>query len=267
MNEQETLEYNMMQQQQAGILSDTSTKQMQQQYFMEEKEKGMIAEQLSLADEIKRITLLLRGYHEEYDLETDQVKWVKPITTDLLNLTDYGVEWVLNTLSWYINKNTLLSFYDEKEILLKMHDFANAFEKTMFMNYKKIFNQPTIEECKEVLLKRVEKKAELRKFALELLGKTIDEDEMLLIKEGLFAQYEDKLEKELENIREFLSSDKTKGYLLLNRVVQDIVHSTYKRAYNGMERKTLREHIHVAETRGGVPVQQNKGGVFGWLKG
>lgn len=261
MNEQE-YEIMMQNQQMAGIVSDTATKQMNQQFFLEEKEKGMIKEQLDLQEELDRIEHLLRG-HTQKEIN-GQKQWVETTDPEMVILTEYGIQLILNTVNWYINKNTLLSNYDEPTILRKMRDFSSALNKTIFMEYEKIFKQPTFQECKDVLTDRLKKKVELREFTLELMGIKYNKEE---IKKEMLDQLEGKIEKEIGKIRESIIKSKLTRYLLLIREVQDAVHSTYNRAYMGMERKTLREHIHVAETRGGMPIQQKSGGMFSWLKG
>jgi hypothetical protein len=145
-----------------------------------------------------------------------------------------------------------------------MRDFASALNKTVFMEYQKIFKQPTFDDCKKVLSERINKKVELRQYALELMGKKSNKDE---IKKEMVDQMEDRVEKELGKIRETIMKTKFTRYLLLIREVQDVVHSTYLRAWKGQERATLRQHTQITETRGGVPVQQSKGGIFSFLKG
>ena len=59
--------------------------------------------------------------------------------------------------------------------------------------------------------------------------------------------------------------EKLKRFPLLVRVIQDTVHSTYQRAWNGQERASLRLHMSVSENRG--PSQEpRKPGVLPWQK-
>ena len=245
----------------AGQYSDTSSKQMQQQFILEEKEKGMIHEQLDLTDEVERIEHLLRGHVQK--VVNGEKQWIEPTNPEMVILTEYGITLILNTISWYINKNTLLSNFDEKTIMRKMRDFSSALNKTIFMEYEKIFKRPTFEECKGVLEERIRKKVEIREFTLGLVGEKSDAK---AIRKEMLDQLEGRIEKELEKIRESIMKSKLTRYLLLIREIQDAVHSTYNRAYMGMERKTLREHIQVTETKGGLPVNQSRG-MFSWLKG
>lgn len=245
----------------AGQSSESSTKQMQNQLILEERERGMIHEQLDLTEEIQRIEHLLRGHVQRE--ENGRLIWVESEDPDMIILTEYGIHLILNTISWYINKNTLLSNYDNETIIRKMRDFASALNKTIFMEYEKVFKRPTFQECKDVLMQRLKKKVELRTFALELVGEIPDQKK---IEEEFLRQLETRVEKEMDKIRESIMKSKLTRYLLLIREVQDAVHSTYNRAYQGMERKTLREHVNVSEVRGTVPTQQ-KGGLLSWIKG
>lgn len=263
MNEAE-YERTMQEQALAGQSAETSTKQMQQQFYQEEQEKGMIKEQLDLTEEVKKITLLLRGYHQEYDVDTEGIKWIKPIDSSMVILTEYGINLILNSLGFYLNKNTLLSNYDAPTILTKMRDFSSALNKTIFMEYQKVFIQPSFEECTKVFEERINKKVKLTAFNQRMMGQVVDEKE---IRTNLMLEMDDRIEKEIGKIKEGIIKTKLTRYMLLMREVQDVVHSTYLRAYMGMERKTLREHLNVTETRGGMPVQQSKGGMWGWLKG
>jgi len=234
---------------------------MQQQSMMEKEDKTMIQDQLDLGEELERLDYLLRGYTLERDDETGAVKWVKPKNTEMMILSDYGVHLIRNTIAWYINKNTLLSNYDEETIRHKMEDFSNDLNDTIFMEYEKIFQYPTVQDCEDVLDKRIENKKDLRLYALKIMGKKHDEETGNEIKKELIDEMENIIEKELNKIKEQIIKNKLKRFMLLIRSIQDSVHSTYNRAYMGMERKSLREHMHVSETKGGFGFQpqQSKG--------
>ena len=77
------------------------------------------------------------------------------------------------------------------------------------------------------------------------------------------------MEREIGKIREQLMKDKLKRYDLCMRCVQDSVHSTYNRAFNGGERTSIRQHMTVSEINSTSPRMQMgkpQGGSFGWLK-
>lgn len=243
-------------------MESSQNSNLQYQMQIEQQEKSMLKDQLDLSEEIERIEHLLKG---EVLKEVDGVtKWIAPTDPEMVILTDYGIHLILNTITWYINKNTLLSNYNEELINSKMEDFATALTDVIFMEYEKIFKYPTVEECRNVLLTKLQNKKELRAFSLNLLGKEVIEEEIEL---SILNQFEGRVEKELVKIREQLVKNKLKRFEIIIREIQDAVHSTYLRALNGQERRTLREHIHISENKGMSPMQQQGGGFFKeWLK-
>jgi len=163
----------------------------------------------------------------------------------------------MGAIQWYLNKNTLLSNYDDAQINSKMEDLANTLNDAVFMEYDKMFLYPTIEECKVEIKKRLEHKKDIRRFALEMVGKEVDEKK---IEEELLKELEGRLERELTVIREQKIKNKLKRFESVMRFIQDSVHSAYQRAWKGQERTTLRQHIHISETKGGGLQQPQSGG-------
>ena len=246
---------------------EEKVKNYQQEAMLMTQDKSMIQEQLDLGEEIERIDYLLRGYTQEHDDATGETKWVKPASNDYIILSDYGVHLVRNTIAWYLNKNTLLSNYDEVTILHKMEDFASDLTDTIFMEYEKVFQYPTFDDCKLTLKDRVENKKKLRIYALELLGKKATDIKKQEIEDEIYKALEPIIEKEIEKVKQQIMKNKLKRFMILIREIQDAVHSTYLRAFGGQERKTLREHIHISETKGGSLMQpQQRGGVFDFFK-
>jgi len=275
---------------------EQQTQNIQQEVMMQQQDKSMIQEQLDLGEELERIDYLLRGYTYEKDEQTGENKWVKPQSNEMVILSEYGIHLVRNTIAWYLNKNTLLSNYDENTILSKMEDFANDLNDTIFMEYEKVFQYPTFEECKEILMDRIKKRVNERMFTHQLLDKESSEEvvnkevmrevilnngstilrntvgredikEIIQSNEELLAHFEVAITTELDKIKAQLVKNKLKRFMLILRVIQDVIHSAYNRAYMGQERKTLREHIHISETKGGNNIQpQSKPSLFSHFK-
>lgn len=233
----------------------------QQEMMIDDRERSMVKDQLDLSEEIERIEHLLRGHVLKEDGQGNR-NWVEPDNNEMVVLSEYGIHLILNTITWYINKNTLLSNYDDETILTKMEDFACDLSDTIFMEYEKIFQYPSFEDCKKILEQRIEYKVKVKMFALETLGKKSDRAE---VKRELMNEIENRIDVEIQKIKEQIIKNKLKRFLILLRCIQDSVHSTYLRAYKGQERRTLREHIHITETMGGYsnrPQQQQQGS--GW---
>lgn len=245
---------------------ESKLRHAQMEVANQQQEKGMIAEQLNLDEELDRMDYLLRGYIQEQDQETKTKIWVKPTNNEMIILSDYGVHLIRNTIAWYLNKNTLLSNYDEDTINAKMEDFAEALNDTIFMEYEKVFQYPSLEDCKSLLLQRIQTKKDVKVFALELLGKKVSDEDKQKIEDKLLKELEPIIERELNKIKEQTIKNKLKRFLIIIREVQDAVHSTYLRAWKGQERTTLRQHIQISETKGGYQIQPNSNGMFDWIK-
>jgi len=237
-------------------------KSLQQDIIEKAQDKGMIKEQLDLQEELAMIENLLRGRYIKRDPETQESKWEEPEKEDRL-FTEYGINLILGFVQWYLNKNTLLSNYEEKEIYAKMEDLANTINDRVFMEYDRVFLYPTLEECKDEIKKRIEKRINLRMFANELLNKEIDKE---LIKKDILKEMEGRIEREFYVIKEQKIKNKLKAFESIIRTIQDSIHSSYNRAWKGQERKTLRQHYHITETKGEIMPMQRLG-FFDKLRG
>jgi len=236
--------------------NESQVQGMQEQQMLMQQDKSMIEQQLDLGTEMERIDYLLRGFTLNHDPINGE-QWIKSTNPDMIVLSDYGVQLILDTIAWYLNKNTLLSNYDEETINSKMEDFASDLNDDIFMSYEKVFMYPTLEECKDEIKKRIKNKVDLRKFSNELAGKNISKEE---IEKEFVAEIENRIERELEIIKAQKMKDKLKKFAMLMRKVQDAVHSTYLRAWKGQERTTLRQHIHISETKGNMMPTKPSGG-------
>jgi len=145
-------------------------------------------------------------------------------------------------------------------ILDKMKDASTILNELIFRNYEKIFLEPSFDSCKKELTLRINKRVEIKKYSQELVGIQRDDE---TIRKELLLEIEDKIEEELYNIKQELLRNKLKRFSFILRVVQDAIHSTYNRAWNGQERRSIRQHMTVVENRGGFSMpdhNENKGG-------
>ena len=243
-----------MQVKQAQLEADShKLNSSRQDVIMQEQDKSMITEQLDVSEILTNLHYLLRGYIFGYVEEAKQMGWIAPKNNDMVILSETGATYIEGMIQAYVNKNTLLSNYDEDTIIYKMEDFANTINDRLFMNSELMFCYPTLEDCKEEITKRIQNKIDIKKFANELLGiKTSDED----LRKEVLKEMEDRLEHEFQVVREQKIKSKLTSFDSVIRMVQDTVHSAYLRAWNGQERRTLREHIHITESKGGLGVQQ-----------
>lgn len=236
---------------------------LQQETFNNGQEQSMVKEQLDLTEEISRIDYLIKGYSLEPGKD-GKLMWLKPTNKDMIIFSDYGIHLIRNTICWYLNKNLLLSNFDEETIKKKMWDFTNDLIDTIFMEYDKVFLQPSVDECIQVLKDRIDRKVKISTYAMEKAGKKADKKKLI---DEKFAEIEDRIEDELDKIKQTLIKNKLKRYVLIVRTIQDAIHATFMRAWKGQERITLRQHVHISESRGLNQTQpQNNGGIWPWGK-
>ena len=243
----------------------TQAQQGQQAFALQNEEQSIIKDQLDLTDELERINNLLRGNVLKPDGRGGKT-WTKPKDPEMEVLSEYGIHLIMNTITFYINKNTLLSNYDEKTINDKMEDFATDLADTIFMEYEKVFQYPSSEQVQEKLVERLKRKQEDIISTAELRDEEYDKKK---IWKKLINEINPTVER--QKIKEQLIKNKLKRFMLLLRCVQDSVHSTYQRAWKGQERTTLRQHIHITESRGGnqfQPQNQKSSRInpLNWLK-
>lgn len=243
-----------------------NTAQIQNQQYassMNDENSSTIKHQLDLSEELEKLDNLLRGKIQKR-INGDMM-WMDAPNNDNILLSEAGINLVLNTIQWYLNKNTLLSNYDVDTINSKMKDFGDALADALFMNYQKYFLYPTAEECNQKLIQRLLLKQKDQIDTYELRGQIVDEKQKKKIWKDLVQEIDPTTER--KKIREQIIKDKLKMYDLMMRVIQDTVHSTYNRAFAGQERKTLRQHIHVTENMSpNINQKQNSRGMFGSYK-
>jgi hypothetical protein len=236
--------------------------QMMDQHQLSDVESvSLVKEQLDLGKDIERIDKLLRGWTL---VQTQQgEKWEEPKNEDLIILSEQGIHYFRQILANYVHKGTMLSHYEQDDILQKMHDLANQINDDIFISYETLFKMPSVKRCTKELKKRIENKSEVKKFARELLGQPVNETE---IKSQVMKEMEINLEIELTKIKDKLFNDKLKRFSSYLLWIEDLIHSTYQRAYNGAERRTLRQHMQITETTGAVGIPEQKGGMLQWRK-
>lgn len=233
----------------------TGVMQQRLNYMQEEHEKSLATEQLDLSKELLNFYYQLHGYTLKPN-DSGELIWAKDSNDDLSFLTEEGRNYCFWFVQGYLTKNLLLSNYDEATILQKMEDLSNTLNDTLFIKYDTYFRKPTIDECKAELKKRIQEKIDLRKFVNEISNLKEDEEK---VKKEIIKEFEQRIDDELNHIRMKLMADKRKMFESLIRIIQDTIHSAYLRAWKGQERTTLRQHINISETKGGLSAPHNSG--------
>lgn len=247
----------------AGQLGQAAQSQAMAQHYLQEQEKGLAETQLEVETIISKIYHLLKQDVLK-EQEDGRLDWESILTTKRI-LTDWAVDKFMQIINFYVNKNTLLSNYNEEQINRLMYRFTTEINDIIFLKYETIFRKLSFKECKDILIQRLDEKAQLKTFALEVAGKVPDEKK---IKEDLLEEIEMRIEKEISKIRQEKLKEAIREYGLMTAQLETIILATFNRAWKGEERGSIRRHSQITEVLGNPrSSQQDRGGMFRWLKG
>ncbi len=96
--------------------------------------ENLIKWQLSIKDELTRIEHLLRKHVPKVDKDGNEYYAEPDPENQIFNET--GVNEILIILSWYLNKNIILSNFSEEQIAMRMHQLGNYLTDFIFNNYE-----------------------------------------------------------------------------------------------------------------------------------
>jgi len=116
-----------------------------QNYFNINQNENLIKWQLSIEEELARIEHLLRRHIPSVDADHNVIYIESPDTKPIFN--EEGIQEILNIISWYLNKNIILSNFDKEEIKLRVYQFHSIFNNFIFLNARK-FGMDTKEKLR-----------------------------------------------------------------------------------------------------------------------
>lgn len=122
----------------------------QMNLFNQENEQNLIQWQLDMREDLDRIYHLLQG-HILKDDEEGNIVYIEPINPNLKPFNEFGVQIIMNIMAFYLNRNTILSNYDEQTINWKVLDFGYDLADLIFNRYDEMMI--TIETEDEELIK------------------------------------------------------------------------------------------------------------------
>ena len=249
------------QSQQGALLAGQNN---QMQYQMEEQEKNLAEAQLDVEETLIKINHLLK--QDVLKLNEQGIrKWSGVNDKSKRVLTDEGVDKIMQVIQFYINKETLLSNFDDKMISRRMLEFSLSFSALIFLKYETFFNSPTLEECKEMLKERIKKKIDSRELHAEIFHKEFNRKEE---EEKVLKELEGRLDYEIEKIKQEQTKVNLREFEMMFTQLRALVESTHNRAWKGEERGSLRRHFNISEVIGGKSqMPEKKGGIFGWGRG
>lgn len=119
--------------------------------FSQAQDNNLIVWQLELDNILERIEHLLKG-----DVITDDgngnLVYTVPEDTSLIILNNYGVQLVMNVISFYLNRNTILSNYGWERIRAILHDLGHELADVIYINYEQMGLTSTEKKSRAELL-------------------------------------------------------------------------------------------------------------------
>lgn len=109
-------------------------------------EENLVKYQLEVNDILERAEHILRGDIPAF--EQGHLIWKKNPTPENNTLNETGVREIMQRLAMYINRNTILSDFEQEEIDVKSLDFGKALNNLIFMKYEE-FGIDTEEKMKD----------------------------------------------------------------------------------------------------------------------
>jgi len=116
----------------AGMVNDPRIS-AQHSMFNRSNDENLIKWQLELDSILERLEHILRGDQVSY---RDGCTVWKPCDEKNRMMNDYGVNELLKIISSYLNRNTILSNYDEDTINFKVYDIGMEVSDLIFMKYE-----------------------------------------------------------------------------------------------------------------------------------
>lgn len=103
--------------------------------YENESEDNLAKFQLNMIEEKMRIYHLLKAHRLEED-EKGQEVWVEPDDRKSAILNDYGVDYIMYLYDSFINKNIVLSDFEEERIYEILYDLGMAIIHGIFNDYE-----------------------------------------------------------------------------------------------------------------------------------
>lgn len=232
------------------------------QYYLEEQNKTLAEAQLE-AEKIMA-NIYHRLNQDEYKPDANGIfQWKEISDKSKRTLTDDGINKIMEVMSWFVNKENLLSNFTEEQINEIMLTFRLSFSANILMRYKVYFREPSFEECRRILNEKIKEQGKVKQYAYEIAGNKKSDKE---IENEMLSEIEGRVEYEIEKIRERKLKENLAEFEMLFESLSQIVFATLRRAYHGEERGSLRRHTNISEINsyGGHPPQRQGLSGFGF---
>ena len=186
----------------------------QMSLFGTANDENLIKWQLDLREDLERIYHLLRGDEIKED-EKGNTFYVPPQNDESKPFNEFGVQVIMNIMSFYLNRNTILSNYDTETINWKVYDFGLELSDLIFNRYEEMMMTTTFEkEFKRIYSRNL---IEYKNSSYGILVKVNGKKKMVPISEKMVAIVNKRLDEHLLG--------KMKMYPMIVRELVDSVHS------------------------------------------
>lgn len=118
-------------------------------------ENNLIQWQLDLREELERIEHVLRGHTIKRD-DNGNEYWASIEDERFRPFNEYGVQLLMNVISFYLNRNTILSNYREDMINWKMKDLGDEIADLIFLKYDEMgMNTPEKKKLYGIIMRQI----------------------------------------------------------------------------------------------------------------
>jgi len=224
-------------------------------YEMDNTEKSFADAQLECEQTLSDISHLLKQDVYQWDEDKQIMDWFSIDDEKKRVLTNEGVDKIMQIMKSYINKETLLSNFDEKMIMRRMLEFSLALSAMLFMKYEIYFRTPTLNECYDILENRLRDKLGTREMRYKLRGEDFPEEKERL---EILKEIDGREEYEIKKIRSETRKLNLREFEMIFTQLRALIESTHNRAWKGEERGSLRRHVNINEVIGGGQQQPQK---------
>jgi len=217
--------------------------------------ENLIKYQLNLDEYLDKLHHLLKGDRITQD-DNGNLVYAEAENNDLKPFNEFGTQLIMNLIQFYLNRNTILSNYEQETINNKVLDFGIRLSDLIHNRYEDMMMTTTFEDEFRALYPHLElyRDNKGKMFYSEKDGDT-------------FILDEDMVESVNRRLDEHILGKLKMAEIVCGAIV-DNVHSTFNRALKGGELKSLREARTVSQTDSGMkspnyPVMEQKRSLFG----
>jgi hypothetical protein len=176
-------------------------------------------------------------------------------SNDLKPFNEFGTQLIMNLIQFYLNRNTILSNYKEEDIKNKVLDFGIRLSDLIHNRYEDMMMTTTFEDEFNNLYPELE----LYRDNKGKMFYSIKDGDTFILDEEMVESVNRRLDEHILG--------KLKMAEIVCGAIVDNVHSTFNRALNGGELKSLREARTVSQSDSGIrqpnfPVMEQKRGLF-----